>query len=282
MKNKTTSAMRLLLAAAALAGATSLAKAQDNTATTTMTPANSPMTAPDATPAEDKWQFGVSVPLWAPQINGDATIRGHQQNVDVSFSQLKDHLDASFALGLNANKGKFGMFGNVGYMKFSGGNASKNDELKFLIMNGGVSYLLFKTGTEHPFVLAGTAGIRYFYVENSLGVAPGVLPPPLRDGFTGSKTWDVVDPVIGLRGSQYLTRKFHLDFSGDGGGFDLNNDTDWTWSATGVLAYDFAKWFTLSAGYSALALDESNGSGRSKNGVDLIFNGVVANLTFKF
>jgi hypothetical protein len=231
---------------------------------------------------KDTWQFGVSVPLWAPQINGDATIRGHQQNVNVSFSELKDHLDASFALGLNANKGKFGMFGNVGYMKFTGGNANMNDELKFLVANGGVSYLLFKTETEHPFVLAGTAGVRYFYVENSLGVAPGVLPPPLRDGFTGSRSFNVVDPVIGLRGSQYLTRKFHLDFSGDGGGFDINNSTDWTWSAMGAATYDFARWFSLSAGYQALALDESKGSGRNKNGVNLIFNGVLVVATFKF
>jgi hypothetical protein len=92
----------------------------------------------------------------------------------------------------------------------------------------------------------------------------------------------VYDPVIGLRGSQYLTQKFHLDFSADGGGFDINNDTDWTWSATGVATYDFTKWFSLSAGYKALALDESNGSGASKNGVNLIFNGVLVVAQFKF
>ncbi len=281
MKNKTTGAMRLLLAAAAFVAAGSPAQAQDATITTpTMSPAITPTPAADA----DQWRFGVGIPLWAPQVNGDATVRGHQRDVNIDFSQLKDHLDASFALGLAANKGKFGMFGNVGYMKFSAGNGSMSDELKLLIANAGVSYRLIKTGTEHPFVLAGTAGIRYFYVENSLGIPPRVLPLPpyFGDGFNGSKTWNIVDPVIGLRGSQYLTPKFHLDFSGDGGGFDLNNDTDWTWSATGVGTYDFAKWFSLSAGYQALAIDESKGSGASKNGVNLIFNGVLVVAQFKF
>ena len=278
MKSKTSGAVRLLLAAAAFAVTTLPSRAQDAAASTAAMNQVAPMTAPD-----DSWKFGVTVPLWAPQINGNATIRGVQENVDVSFSQLRDHLDASFSLGLSAQKGKFGMFGSVGYMRFSGGNPAFSDNLKFLVANGGVSYLLFKTETDHPFMLAGTVGVRYWYTDNSFGIAPGILPPPFDvNGFNGGNTHNVVDPVIGLRASQYFTPKLHLDVSGDGGGFNLNNDTDWTWSVTGVLSYDFAKWFTLSAGYSALAIDESNGSGRGKNGVDLIFNGALVNLLFKF
>ena len=89
-----------------------------------------------------------------------------------------------------------------------------------------------------------------------------------------------MDPVIGLRGSQYFTQKFHLDFSADGGGFDISHNTDWTWSAAGVLTYDFAKWFSLSAGYKALALDESENKTHGANGVNLIFNGALVTLNF--
>ena len=143
--------------------------------------------------------------------------------------------------------------------------------MKFLEADGGASYLLVKAGEEHPFTLEGTAGVRYWYVDNKMtftGPRGAVL-------FRGGNTADLVDPVIGLRGSQFLTRKLHLDFSGDIGGFDINKDTDWTWSATGVATYDFTKWLSVSAGYKALAVDESNGSGAGKNGVDLIFNGVL-------
>ena len=52
-----------------------------------------------------------------------------------------------------------------------------------------------------------------------------------------------------------------------------------------MLSYDFTQWFTLSAGYQAVALDESTGSGTGKNGekgVNLIFSGFAAGLTFKF
>jgi hypothetical protein len=228
---------------------------------------------------EDKWQFGATIPLWAPQINGNVTVRGHQENVDVSFNQLKDHLDASFALGLEARTEKFGFFADVGYMKFSGGNGGLSDDLKFLIVDGGVLYRLLKTDEERPFILEATAGLRFWGTKNEL---------TLRDSggsirFSGSKDRNLEDPIIGLRASKFLTRKLHLDFAGDVGGFGISdNQAELDWSVTGVVSYDFAKWFSLSAGYKALALDASKGSGSSKNGVDLIFNGVLIAAKFTF
>ena len=49
-----------------------------------------------------------------------------------------------------------------------------------------------------------------------------------------------------------------------------------------MLTYDFAKWFSLSAGYRALAIDEAEGSGASKNEVNFIFNGVLIVAQFNF
>jgi len=226
---------------------------------------------------DDQWQFGVTVPLWAPQIDGNATLMGHQQNVHVSFSELKDHLDASFALGLEARKGKFGLYGDFGYMKFSAsGNVEGipvDSQLKFVLANAGVSYQLIKTGSEHPFILEGTLGLRYWYTATEFSAG----------GLSYGKERSLEDPMVGLRGSQYLTQKFHLDFAGDIGGFAISdNQSTLDWSATGLVTYDFAKWFSLSGGYKALALNASTGSGAGKNGVDLVFNGFVIAAKFKF
>ncbi len=276
MKHKTLGAMSLLLAATAFSGASLPAHAQDTTATSTnMTTETNPMTAPFAAPDENPWRFGVTLPLWAPQINGNVTAFGRKEDVDVSFNQLREHLDASLSLGLNAQKGKFGVFSSVGYMKFSAGDPQANMGLKFLIVNGGLSYLLVKTDWDHPFVLAGTAGVRYWYADTSITI-------PAFGIIYDSRVQNVVDPVLGLRASQYLTDKLHLDIAGDGGGFNLNNNTDWTWSISGMAAYDFAKWFSVSAGYSALALDERVNKSHGTDGVNLIFNGVAINLTVKF
>lgn len=271
----------LLAAAFACALASTVtARADDAAITSTTAPAMAPATKPNP----DAWDFEMTLPLWAPQVNGNATVRGRTADVNVNFSELKSHLDNVLSLAAEAHQGKFGIFGDVGYMKFSGGffdrlGGHTQAQLKFMIANGGLSYEIFKTENEHPFILEGTAGVRYWYAATELSHRDAT---DTRD-FSGGNTLNIVDPVLGLRASQFITSKLHLDVQGDGGGFDLNHSTDWTWSAQAVLAYDFTKWFTLSAGYSAVALDESNGgSGTSEKGLNLIFSGIEADLTFKF
>lgn len=228
---------------------------------------------------DDPWQFGVTVPLWAAGIDGNATIRGRQQDVHIGFDQLKDHLDASFALGLEARKGKLGFYTGVGYEKFSAGGSLNSIELKLVIADAGMSYRLLKTETQHPLVLEAIAGVRYWHTETDLNLT-GPGGGSLSNG--GDKR-DLLDPIIGLRGSQYLTPKLHVDLQGDIGGFGISDNTaDLDWSATALATYDFAKWVSLSAGYKALALDFSHGSGASENGANIIMHGVLIALKFKF
>jgi hypothetical protein len=260
--------------------------------------ADASMTAPASSSAamdtlkpamsDDDWRFGLTVPLWAPGIDGNVTVAGRQQNVNVNFGTLKDHLDTVFSTALEAHKGKYSIYGDVGYMKFSISSSHVGPDghvhvnswagLKFLYSDLAGGYQLIKTVSDHPFLLEGTVGVRYWYAS---------IPVTFSDDlgntlFAGSKTWNLVDPVLGFRGTQYFTQKFHLDFHGDGGGFNISHDTDWTWSANAELSYDFAKWFTLSAGYQALALDESENNANGKTGVNLIFNGVLMELNFRF
>ena len=237
------------------------------------------------TPPEDQWQFGVTLPLWAPSIDGNVTVGGMKQDISVSFDKLKDHLDAAFSLGLDAHKGRFGLFASGGYMKFSGdfsgpGSGDASSTLKLGIVNAGLSYVLVKTEGKHPFMLAETVGLRYWYLSEDLKVTgPGPLNPVLVDGSVHK---DLFDPVIGLQASQYITPKFHLDVMGDVGGFNISYETDMTWSVAGMATYDFTKRFSLSAGYAALSLDVKTGGGASQHGFDLIFHGpqIAAKLTF--
>jgi hypothetical protein len=284
---KTTNNQNLLAAALTCALAATVTARADDTATTTTAPAAAPTIAAPATADADAWKFEVGLPLWAPGISGNATVFGRQENVNVSFNTLREHLDTSLGIALAAQKGKFGLFGDVGYMKFSASSTKTvgPDQvkaslgLKFLMANAGASYQLVKTESEHPFLLDGIVGLRYWYTDTRIALsAPGGPAVVEHSGVQ-----DVYDPVLGFKGSQYLTQKLHLDFAGDGGGFNLNHSTDWTWNAQAALAYDFTKCVTLAAGYQATALDESNGgTGTNNKGVDVIFSGVTVDLTFKF
>jgi hypothetical protein len=259
-------------------------------ASTTTAPATSSSSADSLKPAMDEnaWRFGLTLPLWASGIDGNVTVAGHQQTVNVGFSTLKDHLDAVFSMAAEAHKGKFSIYGDVGYMKFSVSSSHVGPDghvhvnswagLKFLYSDLAGGYQLIKTESEHPFILEGTVGVRYWYASMPITIS-GPLGNTL---FAGSQTWNLVDPVLGFRGSQYFTQKFHLDFQGDGGGFNISHNTDWTWMANVALSYDFAKWFTLSAGYQAMALDESENKAKGATGVNLIFNGVLMELNIRF
>jgi hypothetical protein len=264
------------------------APASDATVTTAPSTAASSIDSLKPAMDEDAWRFGLTVPLWAPQIDGNVTVRGHQENVNVNFNTLRQHLDAVFSTALEAHKGKFSIYGDVGYMKFSVSKSSVGPDgishvnswagLKFLYSDLAGGYQLIKTESDHPFILEGTVGVRYWYVSSPVTFSDNLG----NTLFAGSKTWNLADPVLGFRGSQYFTQKFHLDFQGDGGGFNISHNTDWTWSANVELSYDFAKWFSLSAGYQALALDESENNANGKTGVNLIFNGVLVELNFRF
>jgi hypothetical protein len=128
-------------------------------------------------------------------------------------------------------------------------------------------------------VLQGTLGLRYWYTGTTLEIKDSggnVL-------LNGSNYRNLEDPMIGLRASQYFTKKLHLDFAGDIGGFVISDSqATLDWSATGLVTYDFCKWFSLSGGYKAVGLDASKGSGANKNGVNVIFNGVAIAATVKF
>jgi hypothetical protein len=267
--------------------ATCSVRADDATNTPTIDNSAMSSTAADSlqpSMSDDDWKFGLTAPLWFPQIDGNATLRGKQHNVNITYNTLREHLDTVFALALEAHKDKYSIYGDVGYMKFSAGAtgpngyASSSLGLKFLYSDLAGGYQLIKTESDHPFILEGTVGVRYWYAS---------IPISFSDPFGNTRqayanTWNVVDPVLGFRGSQYFTRKLHLDFQGDGGGFDLNHSSDWTWAATGELSYDFTKWFTLSAGYQALALDESENKANGANGVNFIFHGALVELNFRF
>jgi len=128
---------------------------------------------------DDRWRFGVIVPIWAAGIDGDMTIRGRQADVDIGFDDLKDHLDASFSLGLEARRDRFGLYAAVGYMKFTADDTllagiEAEAELKFLIAEAGASYRLVHIGVERPFILEALGGVRYWAIDNDLEITgPG-------------------------------------------------------------------------------------------------------------
>lgn len=203
----------------------------------------------------------------------------------IGFSDLADQLDASASVAVGARKGALGVFGSVGYLKFAAdadlpGGGVTEAESEFTVADLAVSYVVYKGDSERPLVLEVLGGARYIGLTNSIEIRNGAG----NLLFGRENTHDLIDPIIGFRGTKGLTDKLHLDFAADVGGFDLSeSQSELHWSAISLLSYDFTDWFTLSGGYKILAVDASNDKvGARELGVDVKLSGAIISATFKF
>ena len=240
-------------------------------------------TAPAAPRAvdDDRWQF-ISTPfLWGTGIEGDITRRGITVDVDLGFDDLFDVTDYGFQTYLELRKRKFGFFAAPSYLKLSGDADSKlgsaDFEQHFWLVEGGGFYNLIHTRSEKPFTLDAYAGVRYWNIDTTIEIKGG---GPLGVDLEFGGTIDVIDPIIGLRMRQYLTKKLSLGLRGDIGGFGISegDTSDFSWHTTALLGYDINQKFTLFAGYRVLGIDSEQGSGNSRKKVDLTFQGALLGL----
>jgi hypothetical protein len=83
---------------------------------------------PIPTTEPDRWQFLIASPGLLAGLNGTVGINGLDADVDVDFDQIFQHLDWVFALRVEANKGRFGIYGELIYLSLSDG-AQLHDRL---------------------------------------------------------------------------------------------------------------------------------------------------------
>jgi hypothetical protein len=128
------------------------------------------------------------------------------------------------------------------------------------------------------------AGTRYWNVTNKTGVEvqpasltvngapaelPGILPEiarrrgvtlpggALRDGTdqAAQETTDWVDPIVGMRVTADVTRRWSLFLLGDVGGFDIGSASDLTWQGMIGSQFQISEHWGLQNGYRALGVD---------------------------
>ena len=237
-----------------------------------------------AVPAEDQWHFRTDPLLWFAQIHGDATVLGHQADVNVSFDQIVNHLEGPPLMAyLEARQDKFGFFAQPIYMKLRAdanvGPLNGSDTLALWVVEAGGFYQLVKWGEEKPLTIEAVAGARYWNLYNNLNLHG----PDGHLVFSGSKTIILTDAIVGLRGSKHLTDKLSLNLAGNAGGFGWSSSTTtFSWEATGTVGYDFTRRFSVYAGYNALGVEKHTGSGASENGANLVLSGALVVFDFRW
>lgn len=75
--------------------------------------------APPTIAESEPWQFTIAAPGWVAGLDGTIGVRGVNADIDVGFDQILQHLDMIFAMRAEAQKGPFGMYGELIYIGLS-------------------------------------------------------------------------------------------------------------------------------------------------------------------
>ena len=128
--------------------------------------------APPTITQSEPWQFTIAVPGWMAGMNGTIGIRGVNADLDVGFfDDVLEHLDMIFTLRAEAQKGPFGIFGEVIYIGLSD-NAQINrminnvhEQVDLTLADGALSWRLFN---QPRWSLDVAAGVHYTSVYEKL------------------------------------------------------------------------------------------------------------------
>ena len=106
-------------------------------------------TAPPSIAESQPWQFTIAAPGWLASMNGTIGVRGVDANIDVPVDEVLQHLDMIFAMRAEAQKGPFGIFGEVFYIGLSdvaqvrGLINNIHEQVDLTLVDGALSWRLF-------------------------------------------------------------------------------------------------------------------------------------------
>ena len=208
----------------------------------------------------NQWRVEITPYFFAAGLDGTAGAKGVTTNVDMSFSDVWDHLDSAFMGLIEVGKNRwFFAFEGI-YFKLDGeksnswtgpgGIGTVSADLKVtsteIVYQASVGYRILDGATK----LDVYGAARYTDLESELkltATTPAILFPGGTRKVDGSESW--IDPVIGVRILAPMSA--HWDFLGllDVGGFGASGDIDRSYQWITGATWSFATDFSMKVGY---------------------------------
>jgi hypothetical protein len=240
----------LVLAAAALCAAPAVAQ------------------SPASPPTGDGWEFTVAPYLMGASIDGTSFIKGQSLDVDVSASDIFDHLDLGLMGMAAARKGNWGIVADAVYVSLDVPSEMPPADFKPTI----ALFSLQGVRRLNDYADA-TLGVRWNHLNAVIDLK---APVPMR--LERSRNW--VDPVVGVVLRTPGERRFHGTLIADVGGFGIGSD--FTWQLFPTVGVRLAKWASLEAGWRFLGVDYKTGEGADRFEYDVLYQGPVVGFAFRF
>lgn len=215
----------------------------------------------------DKWQYEFTLYLWLPGIDGNLkyNLPGDGGSVlPIDASKVLDSLNMAFMGAFETRYNKWSFATDIIYMDLSNG---KNTEL-ILGQDPGVPLDVYADLSLTGWVITGIAGydvvqtdrvrlaviggVRYFTLDADANISLSG-PGPLDPQTSLSKSTDLWDGIIGVRGAFMLNEHWYLPYYADIG----TGDSDLTWQFFGGIGYMF-NWGDIKLGYRYLKYDQDD------------------------
>jgi hypothetical protein len=154
-----------------------------------------------AVPPGDRWTVTLAPYLWIASMDGHAAVGGIKSDVDVPFSDLLKDLSGGAMMGVDVERGRFGIGVNGLFARVSSDAETDDIEIDATSDSGQLAVLPYyrvlewqygtsSSGRPLRLVVAPEAGFRFTYMRTELEVRGGQT-------VDSSESW--VDPLIGSR-----------------------------------------------------------------------------------
>jgi hypothetical protein len=213
----------------------------------------------------DKWDVTVAPYFMGAAMSGTTAVRGREVDVEVSASDIFSNLQFG-AMGLVvARKGNWGLGGDAIWMAL--GTTVRETNVDF--NQGAFAFCgLRRLGSAADV----TVGMRVNTLQGKLGFKT------LGVDVSQDKTW--VDPLVGLTLRSPREHRVHAQVYTEIGGFGVGSD--FTWQIFPTVGIRLSDRVSLEVGYRWLDIDYSTGEGNERFAYDVLSQGPIGGLAFRF
>jgi opacity protein-like surface antigen len=231
------------------------------------------MIALTATARADEWHTSGVLYMQGANMDGYTVVDGQRTDVDVSASQLFDHLDIAGMMALRSESERQALTLNAQYSGLSADASGAAGAFYDLDVTQEMVELAWSWRLNERHELYVGARYQSLSVDLSIRQADGT-------SSAAQQARSLFDPVVGARGAWPLGQKWTLIARADIGGFGV--DSDLTWSTLAVADWSLSPNFGLVFGYRALDTDYSQGSGDRRFEFDMRVSGPLIGLRYDF
>jgi hypothetical protein len=216
---------------------------------------------------DDRWKFRIAPYLMGASLSGTTVVQGRPADVDVSASDIFENMDYGFMAMAVARKGNWGVLGDVVVVDLSVPVLMPPGEFQPTI--GLLSIQGLRRLNDSADL---TFGMRWNHVNAVLDF------PAIGLELERSRDW--VDPVVGVVLRTPEEKRWHATLIADVGGFGVGSD--FTWQVFPSAGVKLAKWASLEFGWRFLATDYKTGDGADRFEYDILYQGPVVGVAFRF